>query len=202
MSSLPFVEELLLTDKSSSLVAAWEEAFADFDDVRVVCGDFFAEDGSALVSPANSFGFMDGGLDANISDTVGRHLERQVQAAIVDAHRGELPIGNALTVDTGHPRWPRLIVAPTMRVPGKLASQSINAFLAMRAILVECERQHAAGRAFRKVIVPGLCSGVGGMSPRKVAMQMRLAFNEVRAPPRIPSMNHIHRVHTKLILPL
>jgi len=199
---LPFLNELVLVDKNPALTAAWEEAFADFDDVRVLCGDFFAEDACALVSPANSFGFMDGGLDAAISEVVGRHLERRVQAAIVDAHRGELAIGQALTVDTDHKRWPRLIVAPTMRVPGKLSQQSVNAFLAMRALLVEAERQRREGRPMQKLVVPGLCSGIGGMTPRKVAMQMRLAFNEMRVPARIPSMSHIHRVHGKLLLPL
>ena len=53
------------------------------------------------VSPANSFGIMDGGLDLAIRDQLGLGVQTTLQRAIVERHHGELPIaapGFVLTV--------------------------------------------------------------------------------------------------------
>jgi len=90
---------------------------------------------NAVVSPANSFGFMDGGLDRALSERFGWQLQERLQKIIAKRPLGELLVGEALTVDTGNRSISWLICAPTMRVPMKLR-QSINAYLAMKAILV------------------------------------------------------------------
>ena len=56
-------EKILLIDRSSALVDAWSEAFEAFPFVSCHEADFFTFDADAMVSPANSFGIMDGGLD-------------------------------------------------------------------------------------------------------------------------------------------
>ena len=48
-----------------------------------------------MVSPASSFGIMDGGLDAAIQDVLGFAIQQRVQRVIVDRHHGELPVGAA-----------------------------------------------------------------------------------------------------------
>lgn len=66
---------LHLRDLAGTLVEAWHTEFDDLDSVQVSQGDIFSTsdgmvaDGSpidikadAIVSPANSFGFMDGGF--------------------------------------------------------------------------------------------------------------------------------------------
>lgn len=55
--------QLVLVDRQAPLVRAWERAFGEYPEVTVVQGDFFARPADAMVSPANSFGIMDGGLD-------------------------------------------------------------------------------------------------------------------------------------------
>jgi O-acetyl-ADP-ribose deacetylase (regulator of RNase III) len=82
---------------------------------------------------------MDGGLDAAIRDQLGFTVQQRVQRAIVDQHHGELPIGSAVSVETGDERWPVMIAAPTMRVPENVA-QTLNAYLAFRAVLLVCKR--------------------------------------------------------------
>lgn len=183
--------EVLLVDHWTPLVAAWERAFEDVDAVRVVEGDFFAHPADAMVSPANSFGVMDGGLDRVIRERLGFPVERAVQQRILERHHGELPIGQAEIVATGSSDWPRLIVAPTMRVPESVA-QTLNPYLAFRAILLAA-RAHAP--PIRSIVCPGLGTGIGGMDAERCAVQMRMAWNQVTGPARIPSFDRIHAIH-------
>ncbi|MEZ4439184.1 MAG: macro domain-containing protein [Polyangiaceae bacterium] len=190
---------ILLRDHSEKLVAAWNETFANHDAVEALVTDFFDEDADALVSPANSFGIMDGGLDRAIRDRLGHDVEKLVQRRILEDHHGEIPIGAAFVVATQHARWPYLIVAPTMRVP-EPSGHTLNAYLAFRAILlaVRAFNETCGSTAIGSVVVPGLCTGIGGMEPRRCAAQMRLAYDQITKPARIPSFNLIHELHRKL----
>jgi O-acetyl-ADP-ribose deacetylase (regulator of RNase III) len=195
--SLP--TKIVLADLWEPLARAWSEAFARFDHVEVRHGDFFAEDADALVSPANSFGIMDGGLDAAIRAQLGGLVETAVQRRIVEEHHGELPVGAAELLPTGHPRWPFLIVAPTMRVPESVA-HTLNAYLAFRAALLAVSKHNRSSpeQTIRSIVVPGLGTGIGAMDARRCAAQMRIALDHVTKPPRIPSFSMIQEVHHRL----
>src|SRR4051812_16852286 len=108
--------KIILVDRSQLLVDRWKEQFADCPEVEPIAGDYFQRPADALVSPANSFGIMDGGLDLAIRDRLGFGVQAKVQEVIVDRHHGELPVGCAEAVETGDPHWRYLIAAPTMRV--------------------------------------------------------------------------------------
>jgi len=192
-------DRVILADHGRALVRAWSETFASFKTVEIHESDFFVHDASAIVSPANSFGIMDGGLDAAIRGELGAHVESAAQAAILERHHGELPVGAAEIVPTGHARWPFLVIAPTMRVPENVAN-TVNAYLAFRATLLAIARhnQNSPMQPIRSVLVPGLGTGIGAMDPRRCAAQMRVAFDHVRKPPRIPSFALIHETHQKL----
>jgi len=179
-------------------VNAWREAFEDFPIVSVHEGDLFDHPADAMVSPANSFAIMDGGLDLAIRDQLGFGVQEEAQRQIVARFHGELPIGSAVVVKTDHERWPHLVVAPTMRVPESVA-QTVNAYLAFRAALLEVARFNAEnGAPISSVVCPGLGTGIGGMAPNRCAVQMRMALKNVLEPARIPSFNHIHAVHRAL----
>src|SRR5262249_25892967 len=120
--------KIFLVDRSPRLIAAWEEAFYPFPPVETRLADFFSLPADAMVSPANSFGIMDGGLDLAIRDAMGFSVQEAVQRVIVERHHGELAVGTAEVVETGDPRWPFLVVAPTMRVPESVG-QTVNAYL-------------------------------------------------------------------------
>lgn len=105
--------QILLVDREAAMVRAWRAAFDDRDDVEVVEGDYFSRRADAMVSPANSFGVMDGGLDAAIRDVLGFAVQQRAQRAIVERHHGELPVGSAELIETNDERWPILVVAPT-----------------------------------------------------------------------------------------
>jgi O-acetyl-ADP-ribose deacetylase (regulator of RNase III) len=93
--------------------------------------------------------------------------------------RRELPVGAALVVEVPARRFPFVIAAPTVRVPGSVTG-SINAYLAMRAALVAVLRHNAgAARQIRSLATPGLGTGVGGIDARQAAEQMRQAYDNV-----------------------
>ncbi|MEN0066929.1 MAG: macro domain-containing protein [Myxococcota bacterium] len=172
---------LHLRDQSPSRVAAWRAHFEDRSEVDVSEGPIFHRTADALVSPANSFGYMDGGIDLVYVEHFGWDLEDRVRQAIAEDWGGELPVGCALIVPTGRPegdiRW--LICAPTMRVPMNVA-RTPNAYLAFRAAL-RAVQAHNEGplRSIASVMSPGLGTGVGRMPAELCARQMRAAWDEV-----------------------
>lgn len=169
--------KIILSARQPDLHAAWLHHFVVESDVIVTEDDIFEVGADAIVSPANSFGFMDGGLDHQISERLGWHIQDAVQKAIRARPLGELLIGEALVVPTGDARTPWLIAAPTMRVPMRIPD-SINAYLAMKAILIAA-RAHNDVIPIRSVAIPGLGTGIGKLLPATAALQMWRAYDEV-----------------------
>jgi O-acetyl-ADP-ribose deacetylase (regulator of RNase III) len=167
-----------LRDIDSNLVAAWETEFANEYAVTVSHGSIFDEEADAIVSPANSFGYMDGGIDLVYSNYFGWELQEALKALISEQHFGELPVGQAVIVPTKHDKIPFLISAPTMRMPGNV-SKTANAYLAFRAALIAVHHHNAAGGAIGSILVPGLGTGIGEIPPRRAARHMKLAFDSV-----------------------
>ena len=192
------IERLYLIDRSPELADAWSEAFEDENGVKVRCGDYFSQPTDSMLSPANSFGIMDGGLDLAIRNELGFDVEKRVQAAILKQHFGELPVGSAVIVPTDDVRWPYLVAAPTMRVPERVP-HTLNAYLAFRAALVAIwHHNNSSASRISSLVVPGLATGIGGMGARRCAGQMRVAWRQLKGRPRIPSYDMIHRVHASL----
>ncbi len=168
-----------LSDTNSDVALALASAFDVCEAVEVVEGNLLDLSCNAIVSPANSFGDMGGGIDKAIDDFHQGEAQRRVMAAIAEHHFGELPVGAAVVVELSTHRFPFLVAAPTMRIPGSVAG-SINAYLAMRAALVAVLRYNASGsRPIRSLAVPGLGTGVGGMGYDEAAEQMRVAYDSV-----------------------
>jgi O-acetyl-ADP-ribose deacetylase (regulator of RNase III) len=186
--------KFLLRDNNAAVVQAWLDCFSEAADVSVSVGDIFEEPTDAIVSPANSFGFMDGGIDLAYSLRFGWGLEERLQALLRAEHDGELPVGQAVIVDTGDARFPLMVSAPTMRVPMDV-SETVNAYLAFRAVIrtVRAHNQSAA-RRIETVLCPGLGTAVGRMHPKVCARQMYHAYEtshlgRVTTPPDLLSVS-------------
>ncbi len=177
--------KLTLVDPYGPLCAAWQEQFAELPNVEVVNGYF--EQVSVydcMVSPANSFGLMDGGVDAAITRYFGIGLMRRVQQRILDEFLGEQPVGTSLIVETGHSKHPFLAHTPTMRVPMPI-SRTDNVYTAMRAMLLAVRRHNLqSDRRIEIVVCPGLGTGVGQVPGDEAARQMALAYRHYLAPPQ------------------
>jgi O-acetyl-ADP-ribose deacetylase (regulator of RNase III) len=156
-----------------------------------LCGETRSYDfglfGAVMVSPANSFGFMDGGIDLLYTKFFGRHIEQRLQELIVQHHHGELLVGTAEIVETHDKGVPFLIAAPTMRVP-TILRDTVNPCLAARAVflLVKHGRFRAGSLAgqpiadhVHTVACPGLGCGVGQVEPEICGRQVRAAIREV-----------------------
>lgn len=168
--------QVVLVYLNDGLGEAWRSEFSGHHVVKVVQGDITQVACDAIVSPANSYGFMDGGLDLALSERFGWHLQAALQQQIRLLPERELLIGNALVIPTQNSDVPWLIAAPTMRVPMSFhIATSVNAYLAMKAILIAA----MAHSSINAVAIPGLCTGVGRMPVETAAKQMRQAYEEV-----------------------
>lgn len=169
---------VLLRDRNPALVEAWRRAFADVEQVTVSQGDIFDVKADAIVSPANSFGFMDGGIDLAYCERFGMGLEASLRRMLKEQHGGELPVGAAVLVQTGASRIPWMVSAPTMRIPGPVPN-TLNAYLAFRGALraVVSHNADTNRTPIASVLCPGLASAIGGMPPNRCARQMRVAYD-------------------------
>ena len=160
-----------IIDINKTLISHLKDEFKH-STVNIIEGDIFDYNADAIVSPANSFGYMDGGLDGKLKTFFGLPIETKVRQKINADHNGELLVGQTAVVETDNEAFPFLIVAPTMRVPSDV-SESINAYLAMRAVLFTA----IENKMISTIIIPGLCSLSGRMAPHTVARQMRAAYD-------------------------
>ena len=109
--------KIFLTAIQEPLANAWREASEDLDFIEVHEGSIFDLDVDAVVSPANSFGFMDGGIDRLYTANYGPEVQAKLQALISRKHHGELLVGAADIVPIPESHAKYLIAAPTMRIP-------------------------------------------------------------------------------------
>lgn len=181
--------KLILRDRNQGMVDAWKVQFRGVPDVEIGRGDIFDIPADAIVSPANSGGWMNGGIDLAYSQKFGWQLQERLQKYLVRFLDGELPVGNALvmTVDeagTDEFGYRFMISAPTMRVPTDI-NGTVNAYLAMRAILREVRKHnHRAAESgdlppMNSVLCPGLGTAIGRMPYDIAAFQMREAYRVV-----------------------
>ncbi|WP_395678309.1 macro domain-containing protein [Inquilinus sp.] len=176
--------KIVLAAMENRLADAWEKAFADVGEVSIHRGSIFDVACDAVVSPANSYGFMDGGIDALYVDRFGIEVQTRLRRLILDRHHGELLIGTAEVVETGDAAQPYLIAAPTMRVPMVLGPETISPYLATRAVLLLARHGTLPGGEplsdrLRTIAFPGMGTGVGRVPAELCARQMRAAVDDV-----------------------
>jgi len=169
------IMELWLVDKNPELIEAWQEKFEDFDDVYIECGDILDIAENTIVSPANSRGYMDGGIDLQYTNFFGLKPQQEIQELITLRAENCLPVGTAVLVKTGNEKIPYMISAPTMISPGPVNAS--NAFFAMSAIL---QVAHINQNIVKKVFCPGLATGIGRVPYENAAHEMAFAYRKWR----------------------
>jgi O-acetyl-ADP-ribose deacetylase (regulator of RNase III) len=180
MSSLT----LVLVAVDEPMAASWRALAATRSGLVVHQGSITDVDADAVVSPANSFGLMGGGIDAVYARWFPGISDR-VRAASGADKGGELPVGRAVIVPTGVDRPAWLVSAPTMRHPGERLSAGGAAARAAAAAVLRLWRDGTLpdGSPVRDsvhtVALPGLGTGVGGLSPATCADQVGAALGEV-----------------------
>lgn len=180
------MKKLILVDPNPSVFSALHVAFDPHPAVEVV-QDYFEKLPAfdCMVSAANSFGIMDGGVDLAIINYFGMDLQYRVQERIIHGFKGEQPVGTSFIVPTQNPRHPYVAHTPTMRYPLRI-TRTDNVYNAMFAMLRAVE-QHNVSSGKQKIEIvacPGLGTATGGVAPMEAARQMELAYRNFMNPPR------------------
>lgn len=187
--------KLILVDPNPALCVAWEAKFKDYKKVEVK-NDYFENIASfdCMVSAANSFGIMDGGVDLAIARFFGPALPIKVRKKISLEFYGEQPVGTSMIVETGHEKHPFLAHTPTMRVPLKI-TRTDHVYLAKFAMLrAVANHNKSKGRKIKTVACPGLGTAAGRVPPHEAARQMELAYRNFHHPLKSYSWSQvIHR---------
>jgi O-acetyl-ADP-ribose deacetylase (regulator of RNase III) len=168
---------IILVDRHPELVEAWQQATPG---TEARCGDIFDEPVDALVSPANSFRFMDGGIDLAYTTKFGWGVQEALQRKIREVADGELLVGQALAIPTGHSEFPTLIAAPTMRVPMDIVDPNAVR-LATRAAVRLALQLNAQSLA-----LPGMGTGTGRVKFSWAARMMAAGIADALGPKMFP----------------
>ena len=171
---------LVLVAVDAPMARAWRALAEGRTGLVVHEGSITDVAADAVVSPANSLGIMGGGIDG-----VYARWFPGISDRVRAASGGELPVGEAVIVPTGVERPAWLVSAPTMPRPGqRLSSDGAAAGAAARAVL-RLWRDSALpdGTPVRDVVrtiaLPGLGTGVGGLSPEVCAQRVGEVLHEV-----------------------
>ena len=173
---MPFLYLLAVQDE---LADAFRLAFADAENVEVVQEDFACfmashPDVDGIVSPANSFGMMTGGLDKALRDFFGMELQEAVRDVIVTEWFGEQTVGTSIVVDIPGHSGKKLIHTPTMRTPSIIMDYQ-TVYLCMRSALTA-----AIKSGVQYLMVPAFGGSTGRVPEDAIARNMREAYEQVK----------------------
>ncbi|EMD3543838.1 macro domain-containing protein [Salmonella enterica] len=180
--------KLILSAPVPAMAAAFEYHFQNTENVEIIRRPFeTVPEFDCMVSAANSFGLMDGGVDAAITAYFGTQLQKRIQQHILSEYLGEQPVGTAFVTETGNSQHPWLVHAPTMRVPLIIDGTDAVYNATRAALLAIFHHNKSAGedRKIESVVFPAMGAGCGQAPPDSVARQMKLAWESFSNPPKV-----------------
>ena len=126
--------------------------------ITIKQGDITEERVDAIVNPANSYGYMGGGVAGALKEKGGIEIEQEA------CSHAPIPVGSAVVTKGGLLTAEHVIHAPTMEQPG---ARIIDVGIIKEATLAAL--QCADEQGFGKIAMPGMGTGVGGMDFEKAA---------------------------------
>ncbi len=130
-------------------------------------GDITRLDVDAIVNPANSLMVMGGGVAGAIKRRGGKIIEEEAK------RHAPVPVGRAVVTSAGRLPARYVIHVPTMERPAMVIPVE-NAYKATRAALIK-----ALDLSLESIALPGMGTGVGGLSPREAGEAMARAIKEI-----------------------
>lgn len=177
--------KIILVDTNLAVVEAWRAVGLE----EAHHGSIFDYPADAIVSPANSFGFMDGGIDLAYSERFGWDVQDSLQETIRRLPCGELLIGQAVSLALERKDFAWLISAPTMRVPMVIPDPN-HVRIATRAAVREAMRLELTS-----VAIPGMGAGSGKVLPVWVAHMMKAGIEDALNPKPFPRSLNVAIAH-------
>jgi O-acetyl-ADP-ribose deacetylase (regulator of RNase III) len=200
MSISPKLFEITLIDLQKELCDEWQKSFSEFPEIKIINGKFeLVKEFDCLVSPANSFGLMDGGIDLAIRNYFGMKVQYNVQKRIQKDFYGEQPIGTSIIVFTENEYHPFLAHTPTMRVPRDISKTDnvYNAFFAMLTAVSNYNKNNKV--RIEKVLCPGMGTATGRMESKEAARQMSTAYKNFLNPTTNMNWDNLYKRDKEII---
>lgn len=144
-----------------------------------------------IVSPANSFGLMDGGFDYAITEWFGIQLQKRVQKYIIDNYYGEQPVGTSFIIDAGKDNK-YLIHTPTMRVPETIKDERVI-YQCMRTTLMVAKEND-----IDSIAIPMFGGTAGEVKPQVIAKMMRLAYDQLNDIPNEIDWDYANKINLNI----
>jgi O-acetyl-ADP-ribose deacetylase (regulator of RNase III) len=123
-------------------------------------GDITKISCDGIINPANSYGYMGGGVAGAIKLIGGDIIEKEA------VKKAPIPVGKAIVTTAGILPFKHVIHAPTMEKPAMRINIE-NVILATQAALRLAEKLK-----LKSIAIPGMGTGVGGVPPEKAAKAM------------------------------
>lgn len=198
-----------LCDLNENITKSWVEDFDDFSNFHIIQKNIIDQydelkndlNRIGIVSPANSFGDMQGGIDLVYFTHFGYKLEENVICQIQEKKYGELVVGDSIIVNinTEVNNSDLLIVAPTMRIP-MCIKNTVNVYLAFRSVLITIMEFNKTNiNKINKVLVPGMGTGIGQLDSEICSMQMYKAYQSITSPNRYPDLVQMTKEQLSMI---
>jgi O-acetyl-ADP-ribose deacetylase (regulator of RNase III) len=154
-----------------------------YDAVTMPIEKYVPHKDTYYVSPANSLGFMDGGIDYVLSRVIFPGIETRVKKRFKEIGiknrlgRYYLPIGSSTIIDVTDKS--HLIVAPTMLLPQDVSTTE-NAYHSTRSILYNliCNRKLSIHKT--DILLTSMCCGYGKMTPKQSFLQIHRAIQDYK----------------------
>lgn len=200
--------QFIFLDMSTALVQAWKKAFTEHLDDSIHEKFTFLnckledippphDKFDCIVSPANSYGRLDGGFDYYLSEALAPSHDhdaptRHVQSVLYREWRGYAPPGTCTMISLLNSPCESNVhgcsyigLCPTMRFPEEITWNREVIYNCMWSLLVQLDKHNTAiqagggaARRIRSVVIPGLGTGIGEVPIERCAQQMALAFRE------------------------
>ncbi len=120
--------------------------------VEVKKGSISEVDVEAVVNPANSLGYMGGGVAGYLKRVGGKEIEEET------IRKAPIPIGKPILTGAGKLPFKAIIHSPTMEEPAMRTDQE-RVRKAVRGALELADKE-----GFTSIAFPGMGTGVGGLS--------------------------------------
>ena len=170
--------KVYLLDINNNFTDALKKEFKPYEEVEVVNDDFTHfmdthKDIKCIVSPANSFGYMDGGYDVAITDYFGNEVQKEVRKYIDKHLFGEQPIATSIMLNIPNTDK-KLIHTPTMRLPSPIKDPFI-VYQCMRTTMMM-----VISNNIKSVVIPAFGGLTGRLSPKIVAKYMVEGYRQIK----------------------
>lgn len=178
LSNVSQMIKFTFVGKNTETINALKKHFGDLLNIDIIKCDIsqipFAD---CIVSPGNSYGLMDGGVDRTINYMLDGISDR-VQNVIENVYYGEQPVGSCLLLKTYNQKYKYLAHCPTIRIP-ETTNNNLNPYIAFRSLLATIfnhNRVADENDKIKTVLCTAFCTGAGGMDNNEAARLMRVAY--------------------------